>query len=80
MEHQGDQTVTQIQDGDRSKEEIPEPEDQVNLLVDNVLCEDTHAVVYLQVDIKHQEGIDIDVDINSPEQLQKLQHLEYHNW
>ena len=54
MEHQGDQTVAQIQDGDGSKEEIPEPEDQVNLLIDDVLRQDTHPVVNLQHHFKCQ--------------------------
>ena len=56
MKHQGDQSVAEIQDRDGSKEEIPEPEDEVDLLIDNVLGQDTHAVMNLQVDDVREWG------------------------
>lgn len=48
MEEKGDQSVAEVDDGDGSEEGVPEPEDQVDLLVDDVLSEDTEPVVVLR--------------------------------
>ena len=37
MEEDGDEPVTHIEDGNRSQEAIPEPENQVDLFIDDVL-------------------------------------------
>ena len=47
VEQEGDQSVAEVEDGDGAEEGVPEPEDEVDLLVDDVLCEDTEAVVVL---------------------------------
>lgn len=47
MEHEGDQSVAEVEDGDGAEEGVPEPEDEVDLLVDDVLSEDTEPVVVL---------------------------------
>ena len=48
MEEKGDQSVAEVEDGDGTEEGVPEPEDEVDLLVDDVLGEDTDPVVDLE--------------------------------
>ena len=55
VEEEGDQSVTEVEDGDGAEEGVPEPEDEVDLLVDDVLGEDTEPVVVLS----HPGGSDI---------------------
>ena len=47
VEQEGDQSVAEVEDGDGAEEGVPEPEDEVDLLVDDVLSEDTEPVVVL---------------------------------
>ena len=47
VEEKGDQPVAEVEDGDGPEEGVPEPEDEVDLLVDDVLCENTEPVVVL---------------------------------
>ena len=47
VEEESDQSVAEVEDRDGPEEGVPEPEDQVDLLVDDVLSEDTQAVVEL---------------------------------
>ena len=47
MEHEGDESVAEVEEGDGAEEGVPEPEDEVDLLVDDVLGEDAHAVMNL---------------------------------
>ena len=48
VEHEGDQPVAEVEDGDGAEEHVPEPQHQVDLLVDDVLGEDAQPVVELQ--------------------------------
>ena len=48
VEHEGDQAVAEVEHGDGAQEHVPEPEHQVDLLVDDVLGEDAQPVVELQ--------------------------------
>ena len=48
VEHEGDQAVAEVEDGDGAEEHVPEPQHQVDLLVDDVLGEDAQPVVELQ--------------------------------
>ena len=47
MEEKGDQSVAEVDDGDGPEEGVPEPEDEVDLLVDDVLSENTEPVMVL---------------------------------
>ena len=47
VEHEGDESVAEVEEGDGAEEGVPEPEDEVDLLVDDVLGEDAHAVMNL---------------------------------
>ena len=47
MEEESDQPVAEVEDGHGPEEGVPEPEDKVDLLVDDVLGEDTETVVEL---------------------------------
>ena len=40
MEEDGDKPVAHVEYRDRAKEEVPEPENQVDLLIDDVLQEE----------------------------------------
>ena len=47
MEHEGDQSVAEVEDGDGAEEGVPEPEDEVDLLVDDVERQNTKTVLFL---------------------------------
>ena len=47
VEEESDQPVAEVEDGHGPEEGVPEPEDEVDLLVDDVLGEDAEAVVVL---------------------------------
>ena len=47
VEHEGAQAVEEEDDGDGREDGIPPPEDEEDLLVDDVLCEDAEPVVDL---------------------------------
>ena len=44
----GEGPEEEVEDGDDAEDDVPEPEDEVDLGVDDVLCEDAHAIVVLQ--------------------------------
>ena len=43
----GQSSEEEVEDGDDAEDDVPEPEDEVDLGVDDVLCEDTDPVVRL---------------------------------